>query len=76
MVGPSLPVHSESAYGGVPSLRIEEEPGGIERLGECNPNGYDAGMIKSFSHKGLGHFFYNGTKRGTQTKHAERIGDI
>ena len=28
---PSLPVHSESAYGGVPSLRIEEEPGGIDR---------------------------------------------
>lgn len=33
-------------------------------------------MIKSFSHKGLQDFFYEGTKKGIQPKHAQRISDI
>jgi len=33
-------------------------------------------MIKSFLHKGIEDFFYDGTKRGIQPKHASRIGDI
>lgn len=33
-------------------------------------------MIKSFSHKGLEDFFYDGTKKGIQGKQAERLGDI
>jgi proteic killer suppression protein len=33
-------------------------------------------MIKSFSHKGLEDFFYDGTKKGIQPKHAHKIGDI
>jgi len=33
-------------------------------------------MIKSFSHKGMEDFFYDGTKKGIQPKHADRIGDI
>jgi proteic killer suppression protein len=33
-------------------------------------------MIKSFSHKGIEDFFYDGTKKGIQAKHAIRIGDI
>jgi len=30
-------------------------------------------MIKSFSHKGLKDFFYDGTKKGIQPKHADRL---
>lgn len=30
-------------------------------------------MIKSFSHKGLEAFFYDGTKKGIQPKHAEKL---
>jgi proteic killer suppression protein len=30
-------------------------------------------MIKSFSHKGLEKFFYDGIKKGIQAKHAKRI---
>ena len=33
-------------------------------------------MIKSFKHKGLEKFFYAGTIRGIQAKHAEKISDI
>jgi len=33
-------------------------------------------MIKSFSHKGLENFFYDGTKKGIQPKHSDKIGDI
>ena len=33
-------------------------------------------MIKSFAHRGLERFFYNGSKRGIQPKHAEKLGDI
>jgi proteic killer suppression protein len=33
-------------------------------------------MIKSFSHKGLGDFFYDGTKKGIQPKHANKLADI
>ena len=30
-------------------------------------------MIKSFSHKGLEDFFYDGTKKGIQPKHANKL---
>ena len=33
-------------------------------------------MIKSFSHKGLEDFFYDGTKKGIQAKHAKKLADI
>lgn len=33
-------------------------------------------MIKGFRHKGLERFFSEGTKRGIQANHAERLGDI
>ena len=33
-------------------------------------------MIKTFSHKGLEDFFFDGTKKGIQPKHAGRISDI
>ena len=33
-------------------------------------------MIKSFSHKGLKDFFYEGTKKNIQPKHAQRLGFI
>ena len=33
-------------------------------------------MIKSFRHKGLQKFFFDGTKKGIQPKHAEKLGDI
>jgi proteic killer suppression protein len=33
-------------------------------------------MIKSFSHKGLEDFFYDGTKKGIQAKHVKKLADI
>lgn len=33
-------------------------------------------MIKSFSHKGLENFFYEGSKSGIQSNHAQKIADI
>jgi len=33
-------------------------------------------MIRSFSHKGLEDFFYDGTKKGIQPKHSSRLEDI
>ena len=33
-------------------------------------------MIKTFVHKGLEDYFYDGTKRGIQDKHAQRLADI
>lgn len=33
-------------------------------------------MIKSFAHKGLEDFFYNGTKKGIQAQHAQKLSDI
>jgi len=33
-------------------------------------------MIKSFKHKGLEDFFYDGTKKGIQAKHASKLEDI
>lgn len=33
-------------------------------------------MIKSFAHKGLEDFFYNGSRKGIQSRQALRIGDI
>lgn len=33
-------------------------------------------MIESFRHKGLEDFFYDGTKKGIQPKHADKLADI
>jgi len=33
-------------------------------------------MIASFAHKGLEDFFYDGSKRGIQPRHAARLADI
>lgn len=33
-------------------------------------------MIKSFWHKGLQKFFFDGTKRGIQPKYAEKLADV
>ncbi|HAM53666.1 MAG TPA: peptidase [Nitrospiraceae bacterium] len=33
-------------------------------------------MIKTFSHKGLEAFFYDGTKKGIRVDHAQKLGDI
>jgi proteic killer suppression protein len=33
-------------------------------------------MIKTFVHKGLERFFYDGSKRGIRPEHAQKIGDI
>ncbi len=33
-------------------------------------------MIKSFRHKGLQKFFFDGTKKGIQPKQAEKLADI
>ncbi|MHC1753603.1 type II toxin-antitoxin system RelE/ParE family toxin [Humidesulfovibrio sp.] len=33
-------------------------------------------MIQSFSHKGLEDFFYDGTTRGIQVRHADRLARI
>lgn len=33
-------------------------------------------MIEAFRHKGLEDFFYDGTKKGIQPKHANKLADI
>ena len=33
-------------------------------------------MIKSFQHKGLEDFFYDGSKKGIQAKHEQKLADI
>jgi len=33
-------------------------------------------VIKSFAHKGLERFFHDGTKRGIQPRHADKLADI
>ena len=33
-------------------------------------------MIKSFKHKGLENFFYDGTKKGIQPKHSTKLEEI
>lgn len=33
-------------------------------------------MIKNFSHKGLENYFYNGSKKGIQAQHAQKLADI
>lgn len=33
-------------------------------------------MIKNFVHKGLEEFFYDGTKKGIQAQHAQKLADI
>jgi toxin HigB-1 len=33
-------------------------------------------MITSFTHKGLEDFFYDGSRRGIQPRHARRLADI
>ena len=38
--------------------------------------GYTHAMITSFVHKGLEDYFYDGTKRGIQPRHAAKLGDI
>jgi proteic killer suppression protein len=46
-------------------------------LDNRNPRGYNRkNMIKTFKHKGLEDFFYNGTKKGIRPEHARKIGLI
>ena len=33
-------------------------------------------MIKTFTHKGLENFFFDGTKKGIQAAHAQKLADI
>lgn len=33
-------------------------------------------VIKNFEHKGLENYFYNGSKKGIQAQHAQKLGDI
>ncbi|MBI2469702.1 MAG: type II toxin-antitoxin system RelE/ParE family toxin [Planctomycetes bacterium] len=33
-------------------------------------------MIKSFVHKGLENYFYNGSKKGIQPQHAQKLADL
>ena len=48
----------------------------IKNLDRRNLWGYIKIMIKSFSHKGLEDFFYDGVKKGIQAKHANKIAAI
>jgi proteic killer suppression protein len=46
------------------------------RLAKRNRMGYTPSMIASFAHKGLEDFFYEGSKRGIQPRHARKLADI
>jgi len=41
-----------------------------------NRRGYISAVIKSFDHKSLERFFYDGDKRGIQPAHSQKIADI
>lgn len=41
-----------------------------------NQYGYNKLLIKSFAHKGLEDYFYNGSKKGIQARHAQKLADI
>jgi toxin HigB-1 len=45
-------------------------------LAKRNLAGYTHSMISSFAHKGLEDFFYDGSKRGIQPRHARKLEDI
>ena len=47
-----------------------------ESIDKRNLKGYSLYVIKSFDHKGLESFFYDGDKGGIQPAHAQRIADI
>ena len=47
-----------------------------QALDKCNPIGYTLLVIKSFRHKGLERLFNDGTKKGIQPQHAEKLVDI
>lgn len=38
--------------------------------------GYTIIVIKSFVHKGLENYFYNGSKKGIQSQHAQKLADL
>jgi len=38
--------------------------------------GYTITVIKNFVHKGLENYFFNGTKKGIQAQHAQKLADI
>lgn len=42
-------------------------------LDQRNPKGYNAFMIKSFSHKGLERFFHDGSHAGIKVVHARKL---
>ena len=42
----------------------------------CNLIGYSWAVIKSFAHKGVEDFFYDGSKKGIQPQHAQKLSDI
>ena len=46
------------------------------RLAVRNLLGYSLAMIISFAHKGLEDFFYDGSKKGIQPRHARKLTDI
>jgi proteic killer suppression protein len=48
----------------------------IFTIDKRNLNGYILVVIKSFDHKGLEKFYYDGDKGGIQPTHAQRIADI
>jgi len=41
-----------------------------------NQYGYNKSVIKSFAHKGVEDFFFNGSKKGIQARHAQKLADI
>ena len=46
------------------------------QLARRSPAGYIPALITGFAHKGLEDFFYEGSKRGIQPRHAQRLADI
>ena len=44
-----------------------------QAVAKCYVSGYIPGMIRSFKHKGLEHFFKTGKKSGIQAQHADRL---
>ena len=49
---------------------------GIPLVDIRNPKGYIVAVIRSFHHKGLEKFYYDGDKGGIQHAHSQKIADV
>jgi len=55
---------------------LKSLPGIFLLIDNCNHIGYNHIVIKTFRHKGLENFFFDGSKKGIHPEHAKKLGLI